>query len=68
MLFKTERPEERCIKRTFRTFFRWFLKERYVRYIIRDGKMTNKQAYISYKNNVISQMLEMEEDSDTPGS
>jgi hypothetical protein len=35
----------RC-KKAFREFYRWFLKERYLRYLLLEGKMTNKQAYI----------------------
>ena len=37
-------------KQVFREFYSWFLKERYLRYLLRDGKMDNKLAYIEYKN------------------
>jgi len=38
-------------KRVFKHFYRWFLKSRYLRYLLIEGKMANKQAYIEYKNN-----------------
>ena len=37
-------------KRVFKKFYRWFLKERYLRYLLLEGKMKEKQAYIEYKN------------------
>lgn len=38
-------------KKAFKQFYRWFLKERYLRYLLLEGKMTDKLAYIEYKNN-----------------
>lgn len=37
-------------KKVFKRFYRWFLKERYLRYLLLEGKMRNKMAYIEYKN------------------
>ncbi len=42
---------EANLKKVFVNFFNWFLKERYLRYLLLEGKMTDKNAYISYKNN-----------------
>lgn len=41
-------------KAIFREFFEWFMKERYVRCLISDGRMMDKKAYIQYKNQVIA--------------
>lgn len=46
------------MKKVFRKFFEWFLKERYVRYLLIEGKMTDKKAYIEYKNTTLLYMLE----------
>jgi hypothetical protein len=45
------------IKTVFRLFFEWFMKERYVRNLISDGRMTDRKAYIDYKNKVLSQFF-----------
>jgi hypothetical protein len=45
-------------KFAFREFFEWFLKERYLRYLLLEGKMTDKKAYIEFKNNVLFGFLE----------
>lgn len=33
------------------------MKERYVRYLLCDGKMSDKRAYVDYKNTVVSKYL-----------
>jgi hypothetical protein len=45
-------------KRAFLEFFKWFLKHRYLRYLLREGKMANKQAYIHYKNHHLFKIIE----------
>lgn len=50
--------EEVPIKNVFKKFFIWFLKERYLRYLLIEGKMTNKKAYIEYKNTTLLWMIE----------
>jgi hypothetical protein len=37
-------------KLAFREFYKWFIRERYLRYLLLEGKMSNKLAYIEYKN------------------
>jgi hypothetical protein len=37
-------------KKVFKHFYRWFLRERYLRYLLLEGKMSDKKAYIEYKN------------------
>jgi hypothetical protein len=48
-------------KRAFRDFYRWFLKERYLRYLLLEGKMTNKLAYIDYKNTHLFRFVDQQQ-------
>ena len=41
----------------FKEFFIWFLKERYLRYLILEGKMDKKKAYIDYKNTILMSLV-----------
>lgn len=41
-----DKENEIAIKNVFRDFFEWFLKERYLRYLLIEGKMADKKAYI----------------------
>jgi hypothetical protein len=50
-------------KGVFREFFKWFLKHRYLRYLLTEGKITNKQAYIDYKNKNLFTFVEQHEES-----
>ena len=52
-LLRPECESERPMKKAFSEFFEWFLKERYVRYLMVEGKMAKKSAYIRYKNRVL---------------
>ncbi|KRX06480.1 hypothetical protein PPERSA_05093 [Pseudocohnilembus persalinus] len=45
-------PEIQEYKKIFKNFYKWFLKNRITRYILK-GKMDNKEMYIQYKNNVM---------------
>lgn len=38
------------MKRMFATFFEWFLREKYMFYLLSEGKMSNKEKYIEFKN------------------
>ena len=40
------------MKKIFKKFFYWFLKERAYRYIIK-GNMKDKKKYIRYKNRIL---------------
>ena len=44
------KKEEIGLKMAITEFLEWFLQERYVRHLIFEGKMSNKEAYILYKN------------------
>ena len=56
-----EPPHLAPCKAAFRDFYHWFLKERYLRYLLLDGKMTNKMAYIEYKNTHLFKFVAEEE-------
>lgn len=48
--------ERTPLTETFREFFSWFLREKYLRHCLK-GDMINKEAYIKYKNEVILVIL-----------
>ena len=49
-------PDADCVA-VFRSFAKWFLKERSNRYIL-SGNMVNKKQYIRYKNSVMLRYIE----------
>lgn len=52
---------EVTIKAAFKEFFVWFTKERYLRYLILEGKMDQKEAYIEYKNTILMSLVNRKE-------
>jgi len=38
------------MKSTFLAFFKWFLREKYMFYLLKFGKMSEKEKYIEFKN------------------
>ena len=48
--------EEVKIKKVFRTFMKWFLREKYLVYLVKHGKMGDKESYIDYKNKTLLYM------------
>ena len=57
-LLKPDGIHEEPMKRAFAEFFKWFLKERYIRYLIAEGKMERKVDYIRYKNKALMELYE----------
>jgi hypothetical protein len=55
-----EQIKEIRVKRVFKIYFIWFLRHRYIRYIIREGKMEKKDAYINYKNKELLHLITQE--------
>lgn len=39
----------------------WFTKERYLRYLLLEGKMEQKDAYIAYKNTILLSLVNQDE-------
>jgi len=60
--------EEISMKAAFKEFFIWFLKERYLRYLILEGKMDQKKAYIDYKNTILMNIIKAEDPRETSSS
>jgi hypothetical protein len=60
--------DETNMKAAFKEFFIWFLKERYLRYLILEGKMDQKQAYIDYKNTILMNLIKNEDPRETSSS
>ena len=56
------------MKAAFKEFFIWFLKERYLRYLILEGKMDQKKAYIDYKNNILMSLVKTGDQGETSSS
>jgi hypothetical protein len=38
------------MKLAFLAFFKWFLREKYMFYLLKFGKMSEKEKYIEFKN------------------
>ena len=45
-----ESIKEISTRMVFVTFFLWFVRNRYIRYLMGDGKMTQKDKYVNYKD------------------
>lgn len=49
--------EKNVNRYVFAEFLGWFLREKYIRYAIKSGEMSNLSAYIAFKNEVILPLL-----------
>lgn len=56
-LLVADGQQDQKIKEVFKEFFQWFIKSRYLRYLLIEGKMADKKAYIKYKNYMLLAML-----------
>jgi hypothetical protein len=54
------------MKELFKEFCSWFVRNRYLRYLLIEGKMADKKAYIKYKNHILLSILN--ENYDIKGS
>lgn len=50
------------MKKCFKEFFIWFLRHRYLRYLLSEGKMDKKEVYVDYKNKTLLYLGSMEEE------
>lgn len=50
LLITPETEEEIEMKQAFTEFLRWFLRERYMLYLLKNGKMSEKEKYVEFKN------------------
>lgn len=51
--------EELRMKGVFGWFLGWYLRHKYMSYLLNEGKMNYKERYIEYKNKYILYLLEM---------
>lgn len=51
--------EELRLKSVFGWFLEWYLRHKYMYYLLNEGKMNFKERYIEYKNKYILYLLEM---------
>ena len=67
-LLVSENADEVPIKKVFGEYLVWFLKERYLRCLMSEGKMNKKFVYIRYKNKQLLQLVEgiLHENSSIP--
>jgi hypothetical protein len=59
-----ENIKEISTRMVFVLFFKWFARNRYIRYLLGDGKMAQKDKYVNYKNRemmflIASEWIEM---------
>jgi hypothetical protein len=47
------------LKSVFGWFLEWYLRHKYMSYLLNEGKMNYKERYIEYKNKYILYLLEM---------
>ena len=60
VVHQSDAPMVAYSKRIFAEFYIFFLQERYIRYLLCEGKMDNKKAYIEYKNSVMLYIVKSE--------
>ena len=58
-LLTSGEEEELRLKSVFGWFLEWYLRHKYMYYLLNEGKMNFKERYIEYKNKYILYLLEM---------
>ncbi len=51
--------EDRKLKGVFSWFLEWYLRNRYMYYLLNEGKMNHKERYIEYKNKYMLYLLKL---------
>jgi hypothetical protein len=49
------------MKQAFTVFLKWFLREKYMLYLLKNGKMSEKEKYIEFKNKYLLYISKSEE-------
>ena len=52
-MFLPKSEDERKFKKVFELFTEWFVRNKYIGYVVKDGRMKNKETYIDYKNKYV---------------
>ena len=47
------------LKKVFCWFLQWYLRNRYMYYLLNEGKMNHKERYIEYKNKYLLYLLKL---------
>jgi hypothetical protein len=50
---------EQKLKKVFCWFLEWYLRNRYMHYLLNEGKMNHKERYIEYKNKYMLYLLKL---------
>jgi hypothetical protein len=50
LLISPQDENEVGLKEVFTIFLRWFLREKYMLYLMKNGKMSEKNKYVEFKN------------------
>jgi hypothetical protein len=50
LLITPQQENEINMKKVFRSFLKWFIREKYMFYLLKYGKMTEKEKYVEFKN------------------
>lgn len=50
LLISPQDESEVAMKEVFTVFLRWFLREKYMLYLMKNGKMSEKEKYVEFKN------------------
>lgn len=50
MLTSPRKGHDVKLKRVFAWFLEWYLRKRYMHYLLVEGKMDHKERYVDYKN------------------
>lgn len=59
-MLTTKRDEDdRKLKSIFLWFLEWYLRNRYMYYLLNEGKMNHKERYIEYKNKYMLYLLRL---------
>ena len=64
LMLTPQNREEAAMKKMFCGFVQWFLRHRYMFYLLKFGKMDEKETYIQHKNRFILYIGEAEKKFD----
>jgi hypothetical protein len=61
LLISPQDEGEVGMKQAFMVFLKWFLREKYMLYLMKNGKMSEKDKYIEFKNKYLLYISKTEE-------
>jgi hypothetical protein len=60
-LISPEDESEVGMKQAFTVFLKWFLREKYMLYMMKNGKMSKMEKYIEFKNKYLLNISKIEQ-------